>query len=948
MEDLQEHVEQIFVTALGLDPSKRAAYLQNACGNSPEVKARVEKMLQDDEQAGSFLEHPLFDHLSPDVIRDEYIPPQDTDAGTGDATCTRPYDPQFKSGDILFDRFQVVRFIARGGMGEVYEVADSQLRGVHVALKTVLSQYAADPLMQERLQREVLNAREVVHLNLCPIYDIFHWNRPEGRLTFLTMKLLAGETLSARLARMGPLPDLEASTIIRQVGAGLSAAHDAGILHRDIKAANIILDGFGEKVYACVTDFGLARAALIETTGLTIGGVAGTPGYMAPELFYGGSPSKASDVFSFGVVIFQILTGKLPSIPSKGAKGTPALALSTGVPAEWRRFVESCLNTALEKRFASIPEAMKHLPTGPAFDTTSTHQLLGMSRRRMIGLSAAVFTGLAGSAILEWPDIQDIFDPLPTPRSVALMAWPLGGSQALLSTILDSISQRLARAEAYVKDLLIITPSDAPAGSPPVDSLQKSESILGANLLLTASLHQDPSKARLNLQLSETQSQRVLRKGVVSCATNQISTLAEKAAQEAATLLRIPREEVQLTDIEELRRVSPNVYQAFSEAENSMSEPNHAGLQQAISSYQHVLNLDPHFALGYAKLALAYVEEYLVTHEPASIDLAESNASSAILYNPNSPMGLLSMARARSYAGKTADASAYFEKALKADPGNPDILISKAETLLNQGKLAEAEQVYKDILAHRPNYWPAYNNLGVALTRQAKYEEAAKAFARAGMAAPKVPLPMANLGQTYNELGRTDDARNALSESLSRGKNEEAYMGLGDMDYLSGKYGEALKMYSQAGNLDPKYHLIQRDIGDCYAMLGNPALVKESYRRAADLLSIDLAATPGDRFGWSNLAFYHAKVGDKSAAEADIKKAEPLEAKDVASRFMIVQALTLLGRKKEALDLLIWCTEHGLSPAEVDLAIDLKELRKDPRYLATISKRSQSAKASSS
>jgi serine/threonine protein kinase/predicted Zn-dependent protease len=946
MEDLQEQAEQIFVTALGLDPSERAAYLQNACGSSlrskPGWKGCFSRMSW--RAASWSARSSIICPLKRSAVN--MPPPQGTDSSPADAP--RPYNPQFNPGDILFDRFQVTRFIARGGMGEVYEVADRQLRGVHVALKTVLSQYAADPLMQQRLEREVLNAREVVHPNLCPIYDIFHWKRPEGRLTFLTMKLLPGETLAARLARAGPIPPPEAAPIIRQVGAGLSAAHDAGILHRDIKAANIMLEGSGDKVHACVTDFGLARAALAETTALTVGGVAGTPGYMAPELFYGGSPSKASDVFSFGVVISQMLTGKLPSLPSKRVKGAPGQALITGVPPEWRKFVEGCLNPAVEERFASIPEAVRHLPAGVAFDTTSTHRLLGMSRRRMIGFSAAVAAGLAGSAWLEWPDIENMFDPLPTPRSVALLAWPLGGSQPLLSTILDSISQRLARAEAYVKDLLIITPSDAPEGSPPVDSLQKSESVLGANLVLTASLHQDASQARLNLQLSDAQSQRVLRKGAVSCAIKEIGGLAEKAAQEAAILLRIPRNDVQLSDLEEQRGVSPEVTQTFSDAEKLMNEPNRAGLQQAIGKYQHVLDLDPHFALGYAKLALAYVEQYLVTHEPASIDLAESNASSAIRYNPNSPTGLLSMARALSYAGKTADAFVYFDKALKADPGNPQILDAKAETLLDQDKLAEAEQVYKDILDRRPNFWPAYNNLGVALTRQSKYEEAAKAFAQAGMAAQKVSLPMANLGRTYIELERTADARNALSESLSRGKNEEAYMGLGDMDFLSGKYSEALKMYSEAGNLDPKDHLIQRDIGDCYAMLGNPALVKESYRRAANLLSIDLAATTGDRLGWSNLAFYHAKVGDAAAAEADIKRAEPFAAKDVAPRFMIVQALTLLGRKKEALDLLIWCMEHGLSPAEVDLAIDLKELRKDPRYLASLSKRSQSTKASSS
>lgn len=947
MEDLQEHAEQIFATALGLDPSQRAGYLQNVCGDSPELKARVEKMLRDDELAGSFLEHPLFDHLSPDGIRDEHILPHEADAEGGDAARTRSHSPQFSPGDILFDRFQVVRFIARGGMGEVYEVQDRQLRGVHVALKTILSQYAADPLMHERFEREVLNAREVVHPNLCPIYDLFHWNRPDGRLTFLTMKLLAGETLAARLTRAGPIPPPEASQIVRQVGAGLSAAHDAGILHRDIKAANIMLDASGDEIYACVTDFGLARAALTETTSLTIGGVAGTPGYMAPELFYGGSPSKASDVFSFGVVISQMLTGKLPSLPSKRVRGLPAQSLSTGVPAAWRKFVEGCLNPAVDERFQSIPEAMKHLPARLASETASRHLLLGMSRRRMISLSAAVVTGLAGSAILEWPDIQNIFDPLPTPRSVALMAWPLGSSQALLSTILDSISQRLARAEAYVKDLLIITPKDAPPGSPPVDSLQKSESILGANLVLTASLHQDAAQARLNLQLSDAQSQRVLRKGVVSCAIREIGSMAEKASQEAATLLRLPRREVQLSDPEELRKVSPEVLEAYGEAEQLLGEPNQAGLKQAIAKYQDALKVDSHFALGYAKLAMAYIQQYSQTNEPANLDLADKNAAAALRFNPNSAMGLLSQALVYFFLGRSEEAFVFFSRAVQADPGNPEVLNHKAWALRQKEQFAEAEKTYREILDQRPNFWPAYNDLGVLLTLQAKYEDAAKSFASAAAAASKVAMPMANLGQTYIELGRHEDARNAFTESLSRGEWFDSYMGLGDLDFEDGKYNDALKMYAGAGKLAPKFHLIQRNMGDCYAILGNSAMAKESYRRAASLLSAELATNPKNRFEWTNMAFYHAKIGDVAAAESDIKSAQPLDANDVASRFMIAQALMVLGKKKEALDLLIWCIDHGVSSAEVDLALDLKDLSKDPTYLQHLKNRKQRSKPSS-
>ncbi len=946
MEDLQEFAEQIFVKALVLDPSERAAYLQSVCGSSPKVRERVENMLKEDDLAGSFLERPLFDRLPLEGTNSKTTSAQGS--GTNEETIQRSYTPQFKPGEVLCDRFAVIRFIAKGGMGEVYEVEDRQLQGVHVALKTVLSRYAAEPLMQERFEREVLNARKVVHPNLCPIYDIFHWKRPAGHVTFLTMKLLEGETLTARLARTGPLHAPEASLIIRQVGSGLSAAHNAGILHRDIKAANIILNGIGEEVYACVTDFGLARAAFSDTTALTVDGIIGTPGYLAPELFFGGSPSKASDVFSFGVVVYQLLAGHLPQHSLHPGPDLPVEALTQGIPPLWRQLVRGCLEPSLDRRYKDIPTALQSLAGAPGERVVNPGSSPLLTRRKMIALTATGCAAVAGGAWLERDRLIDWLEPLPSKRFVALLAWPAGESQAVVSTILDSIENRLARAEAYVKDLLVVGARDVPDKGEALSSPDKSESSLGANLVLAASVEQDSSQVHLNLRLLDAMSQRVLRKSILSCPAAAISGLTQEAAERAAVLLRLPRQEVQVSDGEEKRNVPADVFQAYSEAEQLIQEPNHSGLQQAIEKYQHALDLDQHFALGYAKLAMAYIEQFVVTHQPANIDLAQSNASKALLYNPNSAMGLLSQALVFSYFGKTADASSYFAKALKADPGNPDILISMAEGFLNQGKLADAVKVYHDILADRPNYWPAYNNLGVALTREAKYEDAVNAFERAGMAAPRVALPMANLGQTYIQLGRTDDAINALNQSLSRGGSEDAYLGMGDFDFEAGKYAEALKMYSQAGKLDPSYHLIQRNMGDCYTMLGNRAMEKECYRRAVRLLSDSLKTNPQSGLDWANLAFYHAKVGDVAAAESDIENADAHGAKDVDAKFMIVQALAVMGKKQEALNLLLWCMDKGLSPTDVDLAIDLKSLRSDPRYLSRVGKQNRDGKASPS
>ncbi len=233
------------------------------------------------------------------------------------------------------------------------------------------------------------------------------------------------------------------------------------------------------------------------------------------------------------------------------------------------------------------------------------------------------------------------------------------------------------------------------------------------------------------------------------------------------------------------------------------------------------------------------------------------------------------------------------------------------------------------------------------LTREAKYEEAAKAFAAAGAAAPKVAQPMANLAQTYLELGRRDDARAALNESLARAQSEDAYLTLGDMDFEDGKYNDALIDYGHAATLNPRNHLIQRNMGDCYTMLGNAAMAKECYGRATQLLSAALETNPRDGFGWANLAFYHAKIGDTKDAEMDLENAASHGANDVASRFMIVQALDVLGRRKEALDLLLWCMDKGLSPAEVDLAVDLKDLRSMEPYRSKLQSLKSNGKTSS-
>jgi tetratricopeptide (TPR) repeat protein len=206
---------------------------------------------------------------------------------------------------------------------------------------------------------------------------------------------------------------------------------------------------------------------------------------------------------------------------------------------------------------------------------------------------------------------------------------------------------------------------------------------------------------------------------------------------------------------------------------------------------------------------------------------------------------------------------------------------------------------------------------------------------------------MANLGATYIQLGNPQAARTALTEALRRGPEADTYLALGDLELTDGKYDVARQNYEEAAKLKPSYHLIYRNIGDCYAMTGDARKVMENYGKAAQLLSASLATNPQDGYNWATLAFYHAKLGDTRAAESDIRESEKRKTEDVESRFLVTQALALMGRKQEALKLLLWCMDKGLSPEEVNLALDLKDLRKDPRYVARLGTRSGDSAPSS-
>jgi Tol biopolymer transport system component/tRNA A-37 threonylcarbamoyl transferase component Bud32 len=272
-----------------------------------------------------------------------------------------------QAGDVAAERFKIARFIAEGGMGEVYE-AEDQVLGGRVALKFLSRHSMENPRILRRFRREVQLARQVTHSNVCRLFDVYQHKLDRGGremdAVFVTMELLDGETLDEYLQQHGPLTEDEALGILKQITKALDAAHTANVIHRDLKPSNIMLvpseDGERRVV---VTDFGLARSTSAKATRTTpLTGelrLVGTADYMAPEQLRGENVTTACDVYALGVVIYQMVTGRKPyeannalSLLTKRATEAPAppQQYRPDLDENWSAVILACLENAADKR----------------------------------------------------------------------------------------------------------------------------------------------------------------------------------------------------------------------------------------------------------------------------------------------------------------------------------------------------------------------------------------------------------------------------------------------------------------------------------------------------------------------------------------------------------------------------------------------------------------------
>ncbi|MEQ1352980.1 MAG: protein kinase [Candidatus Acidiferrum sp.] len=579
---------------------------------------------------------------------DEARPPSqlpdegETLAGETPAAKSGVSTSAFTRTQILAGRFRILRFVARGGMGEVYEAEDLELNE-RVALKTVRFEMAEDERAVERFKREIQLARKVTHASVCRTYDVFRHADGEsesgGRETLVvSMEFLRGTTLSQEIRSQGRLTPEFALPIVEQMAAGLEAAHAAGVIHRDFKSANVILvpsPGSPGGVRAVITDFGLAHGVTGNLASLTGSlDVVGTPAYMSPEQLECKEVTAATDTYALGIVMYEMLTG---AVPFKGSSviSTALKRLTEDVPsprtivgdldAQWETVVLRCLERDPEKRFVStadVAEALRGREVAPPAAVPSAPWPAKYLIATVLAVVAIASTVIYFAAFWRGTKVAPATSVSTAPankarQSVAILGFQnLSGrpESALLGDVLtDGLWSQLdveeirfippGRIDDMRRELGIKEVNDNPGK----DQLRRIGEYLGSDVIVTGTYRVEAEKGAdkidWNVHLLRAATNESLGSVQLAGTSSSVNVMASRAGKLIRAKLGIELSAQEEARLDSSFSTNPEALRTFAEARVSLRN---FDLQGAIKLLAKSVAADPKFAQPHVALAGAW------------------------------------------------------------------------------------------------------------------------------------------------------------------------------------------------------------------------------------------------------------------------------------------------------------------------------------------------------
>jgi eukaryotic-like serine/threonine-protein kinase len=864
--------------------------------------------------------------------------------------------------------YEIIRKLGEGGMGVVYQARDTDL-GRYVALKFLPPHLVSSPEKIARFRQEARAISALNHPRIATIYGM----EETGGLKFLVLEYLPGGTLRERfLARRasGEMP-----TVIQclqwaiQIAEGLAHAHKRGIVHRDIKSSNVL---FTEDGQIKIADFGLAKfagkggssAGSRSGEETSTGRAMGTPVYMSPEQARGQDVDERSDIFSLGILLFELIAGRVPYYSTD----TPAVLhdivyapapelreFRDGVPDALQSVISRMLRKDPAQRYQTANELLKDLRALSAgtdpdarelYETVTMASVPPRKRRRWpiaaalaalaAGLLAVVAMPVARHRVAEWVYPR----PIPTEKRVAVIPFTnVGVDQALCDGLFEVVSNALTRLEQFHGALLVVPASDVRHEH--IASARDAGKVLGANLAVTGSIQRIGNGVQVMIGLSDTRTVTQLRSATIQAPLPDLAGMQDQVVETVARMFELA---LQPEAAQSLKAGNTNVaaaYPSFVEGLGYLfryDQPEN--IAKAIASFERSVAADEYYAQAYVGLSEAFKRQYDLFKDTRSLDDALENGSRALALNGRLAAAHVAMGMVRAAKGEYERAESEFNDALKLDPRDAAAYRELATAYDAMGRTGDAEATYKRAIALRHDDWSSVKQLGVFYFNKNKFTQAEHCFRDVIRLTPNSAKAYSNLGGLYDQMGRYADAAVELRKSIALAPTSDGYDNLGYAYYCAGNYAQAAVQYQKAIDLAPANSEFWGNLADAYRW--DPKLADQApstYLHAIDMVQREIAANPRDAQLHSEVAMWLAALGSRNEAAAEIAKALGLAPRDGLVQFRATVVYEQAGERDRAFHALEAALKAGYPPDEFRKAPPLTAMREDPRYARMLDRR---------
>jgi serine/threonine protein kinase/tetratricopeptide (TPR) repeat protein len=849
----------------------------------------------------------------------------------------------------LISHYRILDHLGSGGMGAVYRAEDTTLHRT-VALKFVPESVVHSPIVYERLRREARTASALNHPNICTIYEV---GEDAGEM-FIAMEYIEGRTL-AELIQQGPLPT---ETVLRygcQITSALAHAHERGVIHGDLKPLNIIVTPLGE---AKILDFGLARRSnpaefdrkTLETASAESGlGLGGTFPYMAPEQIEGNDASARTDIWSFGIVLYEMLTGERPFqgenlflLCNSILRDLPRPVPSQSLPG-LTTIISRCLEKEPDRRYRRAGEARAALEAlTPSMEkNVSLFRRVGLFRLRSILVVLALMV-LAAAGVLAIR--SDMFWRLKSsshvPSRVLLGVLPPVSSgdpsqSAFDGGLADTLNSRLG--ELSTRHPLTVIPMNSILEKH-VTTVDAARQQFGVNLVLVLKVQRAADNVRVNYAFVDARSRQQVRSGTITAAAADPFGLQDRVFESVAAAMELqlaPQEKQSLTAH---GTTEPAAFDFYTQGRGYLQDyvvPEK--VENAITLFGRALEKDPGYAAATAGLGEAYWRKFQLTHEGKWADAAVSACQKASELGASLEAAHSCLGRVFSERGNYEKAAEQYHRALELDSSSDDAYGGLAAAYEQLDRLDEAEKLYKKAISVRPGYWATYNWFGLFYMRHARYEEAATMFTQVVSLAPDSFIGFSNLGGVRILQGKYGEAIPFLERSLSIRPTADALSNLGTAHFQMRRYAESATDFEEAVKLDRKNYVMWGNLADAYYWTpGRRPEAAAAYATAITLGEENLRHNPRDAPLLAYLGGYHAMRGERKPALDNLDASLRLQPKSPDLLFTAGIVYQQLGDTNRALDALERAVSLGVSPEMLRDTPNFDALSNNPRFLRLI------------